>query len=684
MENYSLPIILEDIMIPENQKKSFRLRLPGWAFVMFAALFQEALLHCWISSPLLPGRMAAVTCFACGLGCAAGLLCSLLPWPKAQKWMSVAISAVYGILCMVEYFCMDAYQVFMTIPAILGGAGGVAGSFLEVVLDLLAVEWWRIALMAGPIVLYAILGAPEKKSGWKTSLALAVCAAALYMAGFGAVHTLTRDADRLGSEYNFDTACKSFGLNMGLALDTLRGSAQEEAAMEFVVEPMHTLAPETTEPPQEETVVYEDNAFDLDYAALAETETNYYISQLHSYVATLTPTKQNAYTGLFAGKNLIFITAEAFCAEVIDPELTPTLYRLANEGIRFEDYYQPLWGGSTSTGEFSHFTGLVAASSTDSNKEAQQQDMFLTMGNQLAAQGYSSAAFHGHYANFYDRNKTHPAMGYDYFMGIGSGLEEGVNSKNWPESDLEVMEFTLDMYIDKQPFNVYYMTISGHCGYNPESNDMARKNYDRVAHLECSEKLKGYFACQLELEDALTYLVEQLEAAGIADDTVIVLGTDHYPYGLQLGTTWGNDKDYLAELYGYRATNNAQRDHSALIIWSGCIEDMDIVVEEPVYSLDILPTLSNLFGLEFDSRLLPGRDVFSEAEPLVLWYDYSWLTEKGFYNANTGEFIPSDPNEPVDESYIDYMDSVITNKINFCRGVQKYDYYDYIVPLLAE
>ena len=73
------------------------------------------------------------------------------------------------------------------------------------------------------------------------------------------------------------------------------------------------------------------------------------------------------------------------------------------------------------------------------------------------------------------------------------------------------------------------------------------------------------------------------------------------------------------ELCGVTEVDQFTRDNNALIIWSGCLEDKNLKVETPVYSLDILPTLSNLFGLNYDSRLLVGRDVFSDTEPLVLW-----------------------------------------------------------------
>ena len=427
-------------------------------------------------------------------------------------------------------------------------------------------------------------------------------------------------------------------------------------------------------------MVYGYNELDIDFAALANSESNSAIAAIHKYVALLSPSKKNAYTGLFEGKNLIFITAEAFSAEVIDPELTPTLYRLANEGIRFADYYQPLWGGSTITGEYSNLTGLVAAGGTASMQEANQQDMFLLIGKQLQSRGYFSAAYHNHSYTYYDRHITHLAIGYDTFTGMGNGLEAGV-TEQWPESDLEMMEFTLGQYIDQQPFSVYYMTISGHCLYSTQGNSMSRKNYDKVADMDASETIKSYYAAHLELEKSLQYLVNALEKAGIADDTVIVLATDHYPYGLENSTAWNNTKDYLAELYGYAYTDYFQRDHNALIIWSGCLEDMDLTVDTPVYSLDILPTLSNLFGVDYDSRLLVGRDVLSDTEPLVLWPNFSWKTDKGQYDATTGIFTPAE-GVRVSEGYVEYISAVVANKIAYSQSVAYKNYFNYVAAAL--
>ena len=657
--------------------------IPAWLFAIVTVVYCESLLHLWTMEAFSAGRFAAVVAFALGFGGILGQIFSFLGQKTWGKWVCTGVMALLTVFYIVEYFVNDAYMSFMQIGTLLGGAKGVATDFGDIVLSLVVRGFWRIVVFFLPVILYALLAAPRETS-WRLRWFALAGALAAYLLGFGIVSAVGTDAARMSSAYNFDSAIRCFGLNMGMAMDILRDSAAEESQGEFVpVEvpqtqpaPVETV-PEQTEPPE---VVYEPNVMNFDFAGLAQTEKNSRIASIHKYVNTVEPTMKNEYTGMFKGKNLILITAEAFSKEVIDPVLTPTLYRLANEGICFEDYYQPMWGGSTSSGEFSVLTGLVSASGTNSIKEARQQDLFLSIGKQLQKEGYYSAAYHNHLYTFYDRDKTHTYYGYDTFMGLHNGMEEGVKEV-WPESDLEMMDFTVPLYIDKQPFSIYYMTVSGHCRYNYLGNKMSKKNYDVVKDLDCSETVKCYLACQLELGYAMASLIRQLEEAGIADDTLIVLSTDHYPYGLEGGTTWGNKKDYVAELYGYDPKNHIERDHSALIMWSGCLEDKDIVIDTPVYSLDILPTISNLFGVEYDSRLLVGRDVFSDAEPIVLWYDYTWKTDKGSYNSETRKFTPAE-GVTVDNDYVERIKNIVYNKIFYSREVQNTDYFNYLAKAM--
>ena len=470
------------------------------------------------------------------------------------------------------------------------------------------------------------------------------------------------------TEYNFQAAVEEFGLLTGIRLDIqnlLFGKKQsfEENAENTIVEP---------ELETEEPIVYGYNKLELD---LSSTEGK--IGELNKYVSELQPSMQNEYTGIFKGKNLIMISAEAFTAEVIDPVRTPTLYRLATKGIQFTDFYQPDSAGTTG-GEYQNIFGMIPTAGGKSFKNTSDNLNYMTIAAQLDRLGYYGQAFHNNTYTYYSRNTTHGNLGYsEGFMGYGNGMEEYVKWC-WPQSDLEMIEGTLPLYMDHQPFNAYYMTVSGHSEYGRYDNSMSIKNWDVVDNLSYSEKVKGYLAANQELENALSYLVKTLEEKGIADDTVICLASDHFPYGLDDNGKLG-DMPYLSELYGYDVNNYFERDHSRLILWCGSLEkDAPIVVDTPTFSLDILPTLSNLFGTDYDSRLFPGRDVFSDAEPLVFNANYDWKTEYGTYNARKGSFVPNDETVELPEDYVENIRAVVRNKIRYCELALDTDYYRHL------
>ena len=107
------------------------------------------------------------------------------------------------------------------------------------------------------------------------------------------------------------------------------------------------------------------------------------------------------------------------------------------------------------------------------------------------------------------------------------------------------------------------------------------------------------------------------------------------------------------------------------------MEDMEpIIVDSPTSSLDILPTLSNLFGTEFDSRLMVGRDVFSDAPALVFNSNYEWKTDYGTYTKGT--FVPTYEDVELPEDYVKSIKSIVSNKINYCRNAPDSDYFKYL------
>lgn len=409
------------------------------------------------------------------------------------------------------------------------------------------------------------------------------------------------------------------------------------------------------------------NILNIDFDKLIEEEDNDKIRSLHKYFKSVTPTEKNKYSGMFKDKNLIVITAEAFSPIAIDKELTPTLYKMYTEGFSFSNFYTPIFYVSTSDGEYVSLTSLLPKEGVWSFQESSKISLPFVYGNILKDYGYSANAYHNGRYNYYKRNLSHPNMGYKY-VGCGNGLEKKINCKIWPQSDLEMINATIDDYIENEKFLAYYMSISGHLNYTYNGNMMATKNREKVKNLKYSEAIQAYLATNIELDKALESLINSLEEKGKLDDTVIVISADHYPYGLTINemkerATYINDEKFDIH------KNN-------LIIWNSQIKT-PIKIDKYASSLDILPTILNLLGVEYDSRLLMGTDILSNSEGLVIFNDRSWITKYGKYDAIKGKFTEY-INLEEKQKYIDEINEIVKNKFNASRLILENNYYKYI------
>lgn len=409
------------------------------------------------------------------------------------------------------------------------------------------------------------------------------------------------------------------------------------------------------------------NILNIDFDKLIEEEDNDKIRSLHKYFKSMTPTEKNKYSEMFKDKNLIVITAEAFSPIAIDKELTPTLYKMYTEGFSFSNFYTPIFYVSTSDGEYVSLTSLLPKEGVWSFQESSKISLPFVYGNILKDYGYSANAYHNGRYNYYKRNLSHPNMGYKY-IGCGNGLEKKINCKIWPQSDLEMINETIDDYIENKKFLAYYMSISGHLNYTYNGNMMATKNRDKVKNLKYSEAIQAYLATNIELDKALESLINSLKEKGKLDDTVIVISADHYPYGLTINemkerATYINDEKFDIH------KNN-------LIIWNSQIKT-PIKIDKYASSLDILPTVLNLLGVEYDSRLLMGTDILSNSEGLVIFNDRSWITKYGKYDAIKGKFTEY-INLEEKQKYIDEINEIVKNKFNASRLILETNYYKYI------
>ncbi len=703
---------------PRSSQKKSRMPLPPWVLVLVSLLFYCFLFHVWTENHFSVGRFLTLTAFCVSFALVGALIATIGKKRKLHKIIGLVIVILWAVVFLTEYFILVSFQNFFTPAAIMDNIGNTGQSdFSKNMFSLIFKNLWRLILFALPIVGWFLanrfLRLPRiRTKGMRRFLAAAGLVIFLFGLLFGSL--ISPDRAKMRKEYSFDEAVHSFGLPMGIALEILNGNKgggdfeiDDTEFTPFVptkpsdtagqTEPPISVPPETdsdgntveptapsTEEPAPPTTEPTYAMLDIDFQKIIDSSGSDTAVSVSRYLASLTPSMTNEMTGTFKGKNLILICAEAFSKEIITEEHMPTLYRMMTQGIEFTDFYQPAWGGSTSSGEFSVLTGIEPAKGASSIKQTIGRNMDITIGNLLQAQNYFTRAYHNHTYDYYGRDKTHQNMGYEKYIGYGNGMEKGV-TKCWPESDKEMFDYTVPLYVDQQPFSIYYMTVSGHGLYSWMGNTQSSHHREEVNSWpelqNASETVKAYYAANYEMELAMESLVRQLEEAGIADDTLVVICADHYPYCLEKSDTWQNDKDYLSEYYGDQVDDVFERDHNVLIMWSGCLEGKNIKVTTPTCSLDIVPTLCNLFGVEWDSRLYSGRDVFSDAEPLVFWPNHSWKTDKGQWNsakATGTEFTPA-PGAEVTDEYTTRIRKTVNNKLNYAYSILSMDYFKLIL-----
>ena len=415
--------------------------------------------------------------------------------------------------------------------------------------------------------------------------------------------------------------------------------------------------------PKEEEIVYEKNVLELDF----DKETNNSdIKKINEYMKSNMGTSQNEYTGLFKDYNLIYIVAESFSNIAASEELTPTLYKLTHSGFIFDNYYTPNTL-STIGGEFQALTGLYPDSSILNTWRKGSNYFPYGLGTVYKELGYQTFAYHNNWYGFQDRHKYLKSQGFTNYLGCYNGMEKRMNCKSWPQSDLEMMKATVNDYIkNEEPFLAYYMTVSGHFSYNFSDNSMASKNKKYVDNLNISTSGKAYVATQIELDRALEYLINILEENNKLDNTVIVLMADHYPYKLDLKT--------INSLSDYERDGVVEVNHNSLILWNNKMDSIHI--DKPCMSSDVLPTIYNLFGVEYDSRLLTGVDILSDGIGIAIMSNHSWVSDKGTYFASNSKFVT---NEEVLDDYVTNMNNLVKNRLSIAKMIIKNDYYKYLM-----
>lgn len=617
-------------------------------FYIFFIVYEELLFRI-LQGISITSNVLSLLFISINLGIALGTISNFIP-KKVNRFLfnifNFILCFYYGGALIVK----KTFNVNISLSVLNMYSNFTTGAFANTTMSVLKSNILNIILIIVPFVVGLFITKKIEKDINVLSFVALVLSYFLFLVSLN-----TTTYDLYFNKFNNKQNIEYFGVAPSLVIEIFKGGSSSEELEDV---------PALEETAEEEKVDIKRQISAIDFNNIESDNST--VLSMNKYFSNSTGTYTNEYTGYFKDKNLIYIMAESFDGYMVDEKLTPTLYKLIHSGLYFSNYYSPT-NLSTIGGEFSLLTGLLPDLQTLNWQWIQDNDGYINyfpygLGTLFKQEDYNVYAYHDYYYNFQSRDKYLSALGFDNYKACYNGLEEKMTCDIFPESDLEMIEASIDDYINDDKFMVYYATVSGHGEWGFGYNDMAEKNKDLVADLPYSDTVKAYISANLELEKALTTLIDKLSQAGKLDDTVIVLAADHHPYFM--------DDEYVEEMAGKKLDQFSLYKNN-LIIYNSQMEHTE--VDKLCNTIDVLPTVLNLFGMDYDSRLMVGKDIMSTSPGLVIFADYSWLNDKGKYSYESKTFIPS--NDEVSDEYIEKMNNEINNKYLVSRNILIYDYY---------
>ena len=328
----------------------------------------------------------------------------------------------------------------------------------------------------------------------------------------------------------------------------------------------------------------------------------------------------NEYTGIFEDKNIIVVMVESLDNFLVTDKNMPTLFKLSNEGLNFTNRYSPAFGGGqTINSEFSLNTGLYT--SLEENIFNSSNTYKTSLANKFKNKGYSANSIHFNNGVFYNRSEFHINLGYDNHYAL-SDIED-IDHENYNyeyDTNLILNEDVRNLIIpNNDKFLTFITTYSNHLPYNSTVKRCQDNKYNIT--VKDDEELSCIYNLAYDTDQMFYLLINELKERNILDDTVLIIASDHYMYGYSK----------ISETRNIYDSNLLQQ--TPLIIWSNNIEHKDIDI--PVDTADILPTILNMFNIEYDPNLYVGEDIFSPIRNNYIYFSEDiYYKDNKLYNIN--------------------------------------------------
>ena len=413
-------------------------------------------------------------------------------------------------------------------------------------------------------------------------------------------------------------------------------------------------------------------------------------------------TKENKYTNKYKGKNVIVIHAESIQNFLLDTkingkDITPNLKRLASEGLYFSNFYAQESVGTSSDSEFTFNTSLLPASNGTVFVSYWDRE-YVSTPILLKEKGYYTFSMHANKGNFWNREVVHKQLGYDKFYNyttdyeindediIGLGLNDKSFFKQSTEKISKINEKydnwygVLLMLTNHTPFTGLEDTTDLDLTYKyTKTNEETGEKEDVVNDYLKDTTLGNYFTTAHYADEALGEFVNELDEAGLLENTILVIYGDHdakikrseynryYNYNPETDSKYDSDDPNYKEYTKYDYELNRK---VPFIIWTKDNQEKKEITDV-MGMYDILPTLGNMLGINSPYAL--GHDVFSNNDHFVVFPNGNWITNKMYYDSQNDEGVLLDQNAVISSDYIDNYTKRAELEVNVSNNIIVHD-----------
>ena len=414
---------------------------------------------------------------------------------------------------------------------------------------------------------------------------------------------------------------------------------------------------------------------------------------------------ENEYTNIFEGRNLLVIHAEstqnvALRQSFNGEEVAPNLNRLKDEGIYFSNFYAQASSGTSSDSEFTFSTSLLpvtngAVAVSYWNREYETlQKLFKEQ------KGYNTISFHANNGEFWNRNNFHKSLGYNTFYSKSSFEVDEENIIGLGLSDKEFFKQLIPMLQNEKDENGTFMAtvimLSNHTPFDAldkygefdvdiketvtETDENGNEISKTVSYPYMEDtKLGNYFKSVHYADSALGEFIDQLDEAGLLENTVVLIYGDHDAklpkadynrlenYDKETDELlFKDDENYVTvDTYYYELNRSVP-----LIIWTKDTK-FNTVIDTAMGMIDVMPTVANMFGLTPKYAL--GNDIMSLANNVVSFPNGNWLTNNIYYNSQKDEYKVINNDTIIDNNEIINNTDLTNLKIQISNDIIRYD-----------